>query len=175
MTASVDEPTTIRFARGQRRPFDALARRRGISRSELLRQAVAAVLAAEQGNDVDGTVTVAGPHRVRHTLPVVSENAGEPARQARSVRNLATISGSCPDCGIRPTVEAPEFMRRLLPVKPGRVIASVSRPARSPGSTITTTTIVSNGQAVGRVRVVVRFDHRPGCAALGARTNKLPN
>lgn len=171
MTA-VESPTTVRFFRGQRRAFDALARRRGITRSVLLRQAVAAVLAAEQDDNVDGVVSIATPHRVKFVLPCVREDDGERARETMSTRNMTTLVGRCPSCGVKGKVESPTFMRRILPSTPQRVIASLSRPTRS-GSTITTTTSVSNGSSVSRATTILRFDHRTGCPALGANTRKL--
>ena len=172
MTSPVEEPTTVRFFRGQRRAFDALARRRGIRRSELLRQAIAAVLAAEQSDDVDGAIDGRRSAPRRSTcLPCVREDDGERAREALSTRNLASLTGVCPGCGAKGKVEAPEFMRRILPSTPQRVIASLSRPTRS--GTITTTTSVSNGSSVSRATTILRFDHRTGCPALGANIRKL--
>ena len=150
-------PTTVRMPPAQREALDRAARRQGVSRSELVRRLLARALAVPIG-PAHVTDTGGPHHEVAFALPGVGDGDDQAAKQAVSVRNLATLTGCC-SCGARPEVtdELPPAPR---PSTEPSFVPSVSEPEPEPSTVATLTR-----PAPPRVQITARFHHQPGCPA----------
>lgn len=156
-------PTTIRLHRGDRAALDALARRLGTTRSELLRRLVAGAVRREP----ESVAKVAG-HEVRYALPAVPDDAPVSMKEAVALRNDTALAGRCQECGaVGEVVDEPP---RLVAPRPRRVVASRSGPVPRglevpPGTRSVATTRQRDGTVNQQAVVFVQFKHQPHCPA----------
>jgi hypothetical protein len=154
--------TSVRLSRAAERALDRLAMQRGISRSAVIREAVAAFV--NNPTHAVAAPSAPGHQAVTFTMPDIPDQASESEKECVALRTQAAIAAVCPACFAACEVieSGPEMASVQSAPGASTVVAGVSLPRPRNERRLAQSTRL---RSAPRVQIMTVIAHTPDCPA----------